>query len=195
MGVSGGDSDLNLLVAGGQGFVDRVAELRTATEAYTKALGDLNLGRDAMAAKDEAARILSATNDQCKARLDAVEKEVADARERLGRWESEIKAKNMADHTEAQQALADAKAQQAAAVAAHKAAQESLAAAKRETAALVEEAYAASADIIDNAKKEANIIVLNAKNIKEEARKSLFEANEIKDKYQAAIERIKSAMV
>ena len=94
MGVSGGsDLDLNLIVNGGEAFVSRMAELKAATESYTKALNDLSLGKEALAARDEASRALAEANEQRKAATLALEKEINGARESLSAWAEETKAK------------------------------------------------------------------------------------------------------
>src|SRR4051812_21653144 len=119
MSVSGGGGDLDLIINGGEAFVNRLAELRTATEAYTKSLNDLALGKEALAVRDEAARALVEAKSQRDVAMAALDKELKDARDNLSVWVEKTNAATLADRNAAAAALDDAKAQQEAAVSAN----------------------------------------------------------------------------
>jgi hypothetical protein len=194
MGVSGGsDVDLGLLVNGGEAFVNRMAELKAATESYTKALNDLSLGKEALAARDEASRALAEANEQRKAATLALEKEINGARESLSAWAEETKAKTMAAYNEANQLLAEAKNKQEASSAANSAALRCLDETKANAASLIKDAEAKAAEIIANAEYKAKDILSVAAMKSDEAKAALAAANETKAKYEAAINSIKSA--
>lgn len=194
MGVSG-SGDFDLIINGGEPFINRLAELRSATEAYTKALSDLNLGKEAVAARDEAGRALSEAKSQREAAMAALEKEVTQAKESLNTWVEETKAKTMAAYDEANRLVADAKANQEAAVAAKEASMKTLSDAKVEAASLVQDTRAAVDDLLTRANIEAAAIVSKAKDLDEAARKALVDAEAAKIRYDTAMEQIKSVAV
>lgn len=194
MGVSG-SSDLDLIINGGEAFVNRLAELRAATEAYTKSLNDLNLGKAAVAARDEAGRALSEANSQREIAMAALDKEITQARESLNAWVEETRAKTLAANNEKNQALAEARTKQEAASAANDAAQKILVKAKAEAVTLVKDANAEAADIVDRATKEAASILAKARATEYAASKALADAEAAKAKYDTAMDRIKSAAV
>jgi hypothetical protein len=197
MGVSADNSDLALLVSGGEGFAQRIAELSAAKASFDKALSDLNLGKAAVAANDEAGRVLSAAKAKRDADMAALDEEVSNARSGLNIWVDETKAATMASLNDAQAALADAKAQQEAAALANKTAQGLLDKAKSDAASLVKDAQSQASDIIDKAKDQAADILKSADKTSAAAQDALDDALASKAKYDnalSAIEQIKSAV-
>lgn len=193
MGVSG-SGDLDLIINGGEAFVTRLAELRAATEAYTKSLNDLNLGKEALAARDEAYRALAEANEQRATAMAALEKEISQARESLNNWVEETKTKTTAAYNEANQILAEAKNRQEAAVSAKEASIKTLADARAEAATLVKDAEAKATEIISNAEYKAKDILSVATMKSDEAKSALASANQAKAKYDAAMDSIKNAV-
>src|SRR5678816_926674 len=96
MSVSGGGGDLSLIIDGGPTFTQRLAELSQATQTYKKALADLDLGRSAQEANDQAGRRLADAQEQANALLAATNDEIAKARETVNAWAEETKAKTLA---------------------------------------------------------------------------------------------------
>jgi hypothetical protein len=76
---------LTLVHTGGKEFLDRLSILATQKAASDKALADLNLGKDAKAAMDEAANL----KNQAAIDRQAAAKELADARVQASRLSSE----------------------------------------------------------------------------------------------------------
>ncbi len=194
MGVSGSD-DLSLIINGGPAYTQRLAELSAATQSYNKALKDLDLGRSAQEANDQAGRRLASAQEQAEELLATANTEIAKARATLVAWTEETQIKTQAALEEAHQTLNDAKAKQEAAVAAGEAVAKTLNDAKAEAASLVNDAKAEAADLIGKAEKEAASISAKAKSTETAANKALADAQASKDKYDKAMDRIKSAAV
>lgn len=193
MGVSSDNTDIALLVNGGAGFAQRLAELSAAKDGFDKALSDLNLGKAAVAAHDEAGRVLSEAKAKRDTDLAALDEEVARARDGLTLWVEQTKADAAATLIEARTSLADAKAQQEMAVLAKESAQKTLVEARAEAASLVKDAKTQAADILAKATSSAAEATDEANKLEAAARTALSEAQASKAKYDAAMERIKSA--
>jgi hypothetical protein len=60
MSVSaGGGIDVDVIIKSGPAFVQRLADFQAAATAYKKQVDDLQLGKDALAARDEAQALLA----------------------------------------------------------------------------------------------------------------------------------------
>lgn len=192
MGVSTDNTDIAMLVEGGAGFAQRLAELSAAKDGFDKALQDLNLGKAAVAAHDEAGRVLAEAKAKRDADLAALDAEVANARSGVALWVEQTKAEAAATLTQARDALADAKAQQDIANAARDAAQKALTEAKATAEALVKDAQAAADAKIAKANAAADDILARANETDKKARQALAEAEASKAKYDATMDKIKS---
>lgn len=197
MGVSAdtGNIDLNLVVGGGDGFVSRLTELRSATDNYNKALSDLNLGKSAVAANDEAGRVLSAAKAKSVADLAALDDELAKARNSLNAWVEQTKVTTMAAYDAANQTLADAKSQQDAANTANMTAQAAVKDAKAQADTIIKDARAEADRIIADGNATAAIIVAEARRTQQEANDALAMAEASRQRYDKAVARMKEAML
>jgi hypothetical protein len=195
MSVSTGDPDLAVLISGGKEFANRIEELSKVKEAADKSLSDLKIGESVVAARDQVARELARAKEQRDVEMAALETEVTNARNGLNLWVEETKAKIMADYNAAAAALADANAKQEEAARAVAEANKTMVEAKKQAAVLFNDAQAAAAETVANAKTAADAIAAEAAKIDKKAREALAEAEESKLKYDTAMERIKSAMV
>jgi hypothetical protein len=62
--ITSGSVDMDAVLSGGQAFVDRLAQLNAATDGLQQAQADLQLGKDARSALDEASRQLDAAKNE-----------------------------------------------------------------------------------------------------------------------------------
>lgn len=92
LSLGGSDLDMEAVVNGGPEFIQRLAELQAATKQHNDAYAQLNLGKDAVKAKNEAGRLLSASKEKHDALIAAANQHAEDVRERINSHELSVKA-------------------------------------------------------------------------------------------------------
>lgn len=181
MGVSSdtGNSDVSLAMAGGSGFVQRVQEITSATDMLQKALADLQLGREAKAAYDDAQAKLAEANDTLEKAKASFTSMASDARIRADAAVSEGESRRLAALAEANQTRQEAQnwADNVKAEAAN---------AQLQAQAIMEEAQKRAADAADKAAE--------AQRLAEIAKAAQLAAADSKAKYDAAYARVKAAL-
>jgi hypothetical protein len=134
------NADMTAIVNGGEPFLNRLKQYQDAVSQYNKAYADMNLGKSAVAANNEAARLLGATKEKCDALIAEANKTADDIKTRLASHEDNIKAATNNALNAAFTTKAEAEAKLAAADDAHKRALSIAADASAKVDALVAEA-------------------------------------------------------
>lgn len=186
MSVSTGSAnpDLDALMAGGDAFLKRIAELKSAQKNADQAITSAN---------NEAARILHEASSKREADLAALSAEVEFARANVSAWGNQTKA-------EAVRLRDDAANDRKVTLEARTAAEKTLADAQK----IKKEAEVNKAQILDAAQESANKIVTEAKaaaakltsegaRLKSQIEVALKAAQESKSKFDSKLEAIQSA--
>jgi hypothetical protein len=109
-GNSGGSLDMDLVLKGGQAFLDRLQQLKDAKDGAEQARQNLGIAQNVVALRDEAARLV----DQAKAEADGIKDEAlskaAQAQKAANEWLGQTKDAAAADRLAAAQLKADAEA-------------------------------------------------------------------------------------
>jgi hypothetical protein len=106
--ITSGSPDIDMIVSGGQDLLNRMQAFKDARDAAQQALADLQLGKDARAARDEAQRILDEAKTKRDADLAALLVEITNARQDVKNWERETRGAAMATREQADALLAEA---------------------------------------------------------------------------------------
>lgn len=197
MGVSTGsdNADLSIAMDGGPGFIQRLEELRTTTANFQKALADLNLGKAAQDAMNDASSRLAVAKEQIATDRAAFDNEVSKARSDLTQWVEGIRAATLADRNAASDALAAATDRQDRAQKALDDAQATLRKATEDAAKMVADARDQATQIVADAEAEADNLKADAEKLKKDLRAALDAANASKAKYDAALAKIQAAII
>ena len=188
MGVSteSVNPDLTALINGGDAFLQRMAEFKSATESHAAALAELNLGKDTKEAHDQAQNVLAAVKIKRDSDLAALSVEVQTARNSLLTWSQQVK-------DEAAHLQAEAVKNNAAALIILGEAQKAKddagmfhAKANVEAASIVASAQFEADKITSAAKDLADRMTADANNLHNQATVALNDAQELKAKYADA---------
>ena len=106
--ITSGAPDFDAIVAGGDAFMKRMQDFKDAKDGAAAALADLQLGKDAKAAHDEAARVLTEAKNKRDADLAALLVEITNTRQEVKNWERDTRGAAMATREEADRLLAEA---------------------------------------------------------------------------------------
>jgi uncharacterized coiled-coil DUF342 family protein len=149
-GNSGGSLDMDLVLKGGQAFLDRLAQLKAAKDAADESMANLGCAQNVVALRDEAARRLDEAKNEATKISDEALQRAAAAQKAANEWISQTKDQTMADRlaaaemkAEAEKMHADAKAALAEANRKHDAAD-----AKLTSINAKEQAFAAAAAVL-----------------------------------------------
>jgi hypothetical protein len=142
----GGNSiDMDLIVAGGQPLLDRLADYKAQRDAAADAMARLALGKEVYEARDELARARGAFEAEKKEHAAKFEGYIASIKADVDIWKRETIAKHMADSEAAAAARAEAERLLGEAQAEHQAAAQERAAIAADRAKLDETKKAVSA--------------------------------------------------
>lgn len=185
--------DLGALIAGGDAFIKRIAELKDAKEAYEKALANLNLGKSAQEAYVEASKTLEVAKKKRDDDLAALDKEVTEARKNLTTWSEQTKAEVMALNYAATQANADAKVALESAASVRESASKVLAVAEAKSATLLAQAQSHADQIVAEAKSTVAVLTKDVQSLKKETLASLEGAKAAEKSFKAKLAAIQAA--
>jgi FtsZ-interacting cell division protein ZipA len=191
-GTGSANLDIDLVANGGPGFMDRLAKLAAAKKEHDQALKDLDLGRSAVQANDEAYRRLAEAEEIYAKKTIEADKDIAKVREEVNAWAEKTKADYTARLYAAQQAVDEAKAKQEAADAANVSAQATLKRAQAEAESMVADAKAQADELISDADKQAAKILAAANKEKAKVDASAAEMAIIKSKYEEAAKALRN---
>ena len=186
--------DINAVIEGGPSFMQRLAQLAEAKKEHDKALEELNLGKSAIVASNEAARLLAQAKETYTTEMAAFEAEVTRIQSEVNTWSEATKAEATTRLYAAQQALDEAKSKQEAADVANKAAQITLKKAQTDAGSLVSDAQAKADEIVADAVKQENNILAAANASKTKADALVAEMAALKAKYEEAARALKGAL-
>ena len=188
MGVSAEavNPDLSALINGGDDFLKRIAELKSATDAHAAALAELNLGQSAKAAQDQAQNVLDSAKIKRDSDLAALSVEVQTARNSLLTWSQQIKDEAARLHAEAVKNNAAALIILNEAQKAKDEAGQLYASSNVEASSIVANAQFDADKIISEAKAAADKLTADSNNINNKAVVALLDAQQLKAKYADA---------
>jgi hypothetical protein len=106
--ITSGAPDLDAIIAGGADFMARMQSFKEARDAAQQSLADLNLGKDARAAHDEAQRVLGEAKAKRDADLSALLVEITNTRASVKDWEKQTRGAAMATREQADALLVEA---------------------------------------------------------------------------------------
>jgi hypothetical protein len=104
----GPNVDLNLVLQGGQAFLDRVQQLKDAQAGAEQARADLGIGKNVIELRDAASRALSEAQEQAAAIKDEAMQKAATAAKASGEWVKQTRDETAADRLAAAQLRAEA---------------------------------------------------------------------------------------
>jgi hypothetical protein len=111
MGMSidqGPNVDLNLVLQGGQAFLDRVQQFKDAQDAAEQARANLGIGKEVVALRDEAARLVSQAKEEAEGIKNAALTKAATAQKASNEWLAQTKDAAAADRLAAASLKAEA---------------------------------------------------------------------------------------
>lgn len=189
-----GGLDLNAIVNGGEAFVKRLSDFQAAAANYKKALDDLNLGKAARDAYDEAGRVLASAKEKRDADMAQLANDIQTAHAALTAWSDQTRTDAQAISDAATAKLAEADAKLACAVAAHASASTIISTAQGHAGDLVSDATAQAATIVGDARNAAALATADADQRLKEAGVQLTEATAQKAKYTTALDRLQGVI-
>lgn len=186
--------DINTVIEGGPSFMERLTKLAAAKKEHDAALKDLDLGRSAVQANDEAYRRLAEANEIYDKKVTEADKEINKVRDEVNAWAEKTKADYTARLYAAQQTLDEAKTMHESAQAANSSAQLILKQAQSRVDTLVNDATAKAEDILATANKKADKMLADAAKAKSNADDLVAEMAALKARYEDAARALKGAL-
>lgn len=194
MGVSVDNGDLNAIIDGGEAFIKRLADMQASKAALDAAVAELNLGKAARDAHNEAARILGEAKNKRDADMAALAKEVDDARSAVYAWSESMKSQAQANVDASNVTLAQAKASHEAAEALRQEAQAAATTAQDKAAKILSDASAQASALVDAAQAKADDLLKQASDAQARAMQDRADAMALKEKYEAMVNKIQGAL-
>jgi hypothetical protein len=106
--VTSGAPDLDAIVAGGQPFVDRIAQFQANKQAAEEAYSRLGIGQNAVALRDEAARLVEQAREEAAGIKNAAIADAAKTRDSVQQWKTATEAASSLARAQAESHLAAA---------------------------------------------------------------------------------------
>jgi hypothetical protein len=194
-GVSGGSAnpDLDVLIAGGDAFLQRIQELKDAKTNFDAALTNMNLGKSAVDAMNEAARVLGEAKEKRDADMAALAAQIQDAQYKLNAWSAKVTQDSNDLYAAATQANNDAQALKVAAAADRALASSAVPDAQAKANSILDDANATASKIISDAQAKADNILSDATILRSQAQAAMDSANQIKADFSAKLATLQNA--
>lgn len=195
MGVSTDvNPDLAALFSDSEGFSSRLQQLKSAQASYEQALAELNLGKAAKAAFDEAIATRDQAARQRDAEMEKLQAEMKSSYETLQRWSDSTKAAATAKADAAQKLIEEALRKDAEVSIVLEQASKTLADAQAKASKLINDATSESERLMSEARAASDRLRKEAQELYQAAdvakREAILAENEIKKKIDSLNEAI-----